>query len=107
MLCFHSHVSCNKKIVNFNLLAVLHYILPTIVSKIHAHVFLIYVHSSSFITCNFSLTVYNFKRIPFVLVFGDDRHNTPHVVTNGSLLASLGYTKYVGGSYTLAFAWVS
>jgi hypothetical protein len=47
-------MSCDKKIVNFHLLAVLLYILSTIVGKIHVQAFLIHVHSSSFITRSFT-----------------------------------------------------
>jgi hypothetical protein len=50
MLCFHGCVSCNKKVVDFKLLAVLLYSFSTTVGKIHAQTFLIHVQSSSFIT---------------------------------------------------------
>jgi hypothetical protein len=87
MFCFHGHMPCSKKIVDFNLLAILLYIFSTRVVKICAHMFLIHVHSSSSIICNFShssssiicnfsLTVKS-KCIPFVLIFGYCGHNTP------------------------------
>jgi hypothetical protein len=45
----HGHASCHKKIVDFNLLALLLYILSTSVREMSAHTFLIHVHTSSFI----------------------------------------------------------
>jgi hypothetical protein len=78
MHCFHCRVSCKDKIVDFNLLAILLYILPTRVGKICAYAFLIHVHSSSFIRCSFSQTMYDHKHIPFVLMFGDKGYNIPH-----------------------------
>jgi hypothetical protein len=107
MLRFCGGASCNKIIVDFNLLAVLLYILSTRVRKICAHVFLVHVYSGSCITRSFSLTVNDHKRIHFVLIFGDNGHNTPHTMPSGSLLSSLGYVKFIGGRYTLAFAWVT
>jgi hypothetical protein len=47
MLCFHGCVSCNKKVVNFKLLAVLLYSLSTTVGKIHAQTFLIHTYITS------------------------------------------------------------
>jgi hypothetical protein len=37
--------------------------------KIHAHAFLIHMHTTSFIVCSFSLTLNNHKCILFVLMF--------------------------------------
>jgi fatty-acid desaturase len=101
MLCFHGYLLCNKIIVNFNFMALLLYILSTRVSEIHSHTFLIHAYSSHFIMRSFSLTVNNNKCILFVLIFGDDRHNTPHIVPSCSLLALFGCAKFIGRSYTL------
>jgi hypothetical protein len=103
MLCFCSRVSCNKKIVDFNVLAVLLYILSTRVGDIHAHMFLIPVHSSFFIIHNFSLTMKDHKRVLFVVMFGDNGYKAQHTMPSGDLLqltalASLGYGKPVGRS---------
>jgi hypothetical protein len=77
LLCFCGRISCNKKIVNFRLLAVLLYIFSARVDEIPAHTFLIHVHNSSFIMHSFSLTVNDRKCIPIVLIFGDSGHSTP------------------------------
>jgi hypothetical protein len=113
MLCLCDHVSCNKKIINFKLLAVLLKIFYTRVGKICAHTFLIHVHSSSFITHSFLLTMNNCKHISFLLIFGDNGHNTPShyafwwtTAVYWLSLTSHGYAKFVGRSYTLAFVWV-
>jgi hypothetical protein len=92
--------------VDFNLLAVLLYILSTRVGKLHAYVLLIHVHSSFVITHSFSLTVNDHRHIPLYSFFGDSRHNTPHTMLSGGLLASLVHTKFAGRSYALTFTWV-
>jgi hypothetical protein len=87
-----------QKIVDFNILAVLLYVLFTRVSKICAHVFLIHVLSRSFIMRSFSLTLNNCRHIPFVVMFGDNRQKTPthcHLMAYYGLLASLGYADTV------------
>jgi hypothetical protein len=76
MLCFHGHASCNKKIVDFELLHVLLYTFSTRVDEIYAHVFLIHVQSTSFIMHSLSLTMYDRKRIPVMHMFGDNGYNT-------------------------------
>jgi hypothetical protein len=97
MLYFCSPASCNKIIVGFSLLHVLLYILSTRLSEIHAHVLLMHVHSSSFITCSFLLTVNDCERIPFLLMFRDNGHNTPYTVPSGGLLWLTGFTWLLQG----------
>jgi hypothetical protein len=45
VICFCGRASCNKKIFDFNLLTVVLSILSARVGEVHAHTFLIHIHS--------------------------------------------------------------
>jgi hypothetical protein len=86
MLCFRGLASCSKKVVDCKLLAVLLYIFSIRVGEIHAHTFLIHVHSTFFIMRSFSLTLNDCKRIPRLLIFGYNGHSAPHTMPSGGVL---------------------
>jgi hypothetical protein len=73
-LCFRACSSWSNKAVDFDLLAVLLYLLSTRVGEMRARTSLIYVHSCSFIARSFSLNVNDRKRIPFLFTSRDNGH---------------------------------
>jgi hypothetical protein len=98
MLCLCGCESATRKYVTFNFLAVFFFfLLFTTVGKICVHEFLIHVHSSSFITRSFSLTVNNRRCIPSILMSGDE-YNTSYTVPTSGLVQPTGFAcvHYVG-----------
>jgi hypothetical protein len=90
-VCFRACASWSNKITDFDLLAVLLYLLSTRVGEICAHTSLIYLHSSSFIARSFSLTVNYHKRTPFLFTSRDNGHSTPNTAPSGGLLQLNGF----------------
>jgi hypothetical protein len=100
-LCFRACASWSNKTVDFDLFAVLLYLLSTRVGEIFSRTSLIYVHSSSFIARSFSLTVNYHKHIPFLFTSRNNghRHQTPRLLAAYcSLMALFGYPETAGRS---------
>jgi hypothetical protein len=101
ILYFCGYASCNKKIVDFIVLAVLLHGLSTRAGKIQAHAFIICVHSSSFNTHSFSLTLNDPKRISLyssLEATGTTHHTLYLMMAYCSIIASLVYAKTVDRS---------